>query len=221
MKKIIALLLSVIMIFSMTSTAHVVAITTEEKTSNVSIDTYMDYLESKLNDSNLFVRFIAQFMIIGIKLKLIDEDDLKGWFDIKSPDVNDDNNDINDNPDVSLDNDFVDGEEVKLYDKQSFPFVMNGITITNITITKEDYNDINEQNGYYNPYKYLVKIEGYASEPECLAVVLNYGSDIYNSYLIKPEQLDEFGNFSVKAEQFGLYEDVDLYYICSVHYVYD
>ena len=212
MKKIIALLLSVIMVFSMTSTTHAVAITTEEKTSNVSIDTYMDYLESKLNDSNLFVRFIAQFMIIGIKLKLIDEDDLKGWFDIKSPDVNDDNNDINDNPDISLDNDFIDGEEVKLYEKQTFPYVQNGITITNITITKEHCDML--INGDYNPYRSIVKIEGKTTDFKKVYISLNYdGLNGTHGYDIPLDYIDEQGNFSYTYIQYNIYKNIDTYYI--------
>lgn len=167
MKKIIALILAVIMMFSMTSVSYAADATVlAETSSTATIDNYMDYLETKLESGNIFVKLIARLVIFGVMLGLIKVEDFEAWFDNTAPDTDTDTGVDNDKPvvDDNTSTDWEDGTEVKLHPSQKLPYTQNGVTITDIKVTKEHYNNIpNEYDSYYL-YKYNITVEGYIDE---------------------------------------------------------
>ena len=175
MKKIIAILLAFIMMFSMSSATYAVdntvakqisSVTVDEGKSASSIDNYIDYLEAKLNDNNtnFFVRIIVRLVIIGVMLGIIKPKDFDEWFENNVPDADTDKgSDNTTEEDNNTSTNWEDGTELKLYTGRSFPYTQDGITIKNMKVTKEHYN------GYrVNPYgreiaqkyRYAINMEG-------------------------------------------------------------
>lgn len=162
MKKIIALILAVIMMFSMTSVSYAADTAVGTETSaTTTIDNYMNYLEEKLEDdgTNFFVKIVIRVVIIFVFIGFIDVEDFDDWFENTAPDIDTDTDNDNTTEDNNSNNDWVDGTEVKLHHSQALPYTQNGITITDIKITKEHYNNIAEGDNLRN-YKYNVFIEG-------------------------------------------------------------
>lgn len=149
MKKIIALLLSLVMMFSMTSVSYATDSAVSTQSSVMTIDNYMDYLETKLEGENFFIRLIARLVIIGVMLGFIKVEDFEDWFENTSPKTDND----------SMSSDWEDGAEVMLHQAQSLPYTEYGVTITNIKITKEHYDGISEYAGIVT-CKYDIEIYG-------------------------------------------------------------
>lgn len=191
MKKVIALILAIIMMFSMTSVSYAVDNTVTTQTSSVvatnensvsKIDNYMDYLEAKLDDrnTNFFVKIIVKLVIIGVMLGIINVKDFDEWFENTAPDTDTDNSGSNPPTDSSTDKDWEDGTELKLYRGQSLPYTKGRVTITEIKITKEHYN------GYWvnyagrevaQKYRYTITIKGNMPVP-----IEKYHSTIFLQY---------------------------------------
>ncbi len=164
MKKIIALILAVIMMFSMTSVSYAADTAVGTETSVSTIDNYMDYLEEKLEDdgTNFFVKIVIRVVIIFVFIGFIDVEDFDDWFENTTPDIDTDTDNDNTTEDNNSNNDWVDGTEVKLHHSQALPYTQNGITITDIKITKEHYNNYWFNN--YFLYKYTITVEGFVEE---------------------------------------------------------
>ena len=169
MKRVIALVLAIIMMFSMTSVSYAVDNTVTTQTASVvatnensvsKIDNYMDYLEAKLDDqnTNFFVKIIVRLVIIGVMLGIINVKDFDEWFENTAPDTDTDNSGSNPPTDSSTDKDWEDGTELTLHSSQSLPYTRNGTTITDIKVIKEHYNDYYQHGNYYL-YKYTITIE--------------------------------------------------------------
>lgn len=207
MKKIIALILAVIMVFSMTSVSYAADTTVGTETSVSTIDNYMDYLERKLEGENFFVQLIARLVIIGVMLGFIKIEDFEAWFDNTAPDTDTDNGDDNTTEDNNTNIDWEDGTELNLYSKQSLPYTdeNTGITFDKIFIIKEHYDDM--YNGKYYKYKYTLYFEGNSNG-------YNISRDVwYNFYTFSTNpnisEQGEFG-FGVGNAQSGIYGYPDM-----------
>ena len=202
MKKIIALFLAVIMMFSMTSVSYAANTTVGTETSaTTTIDNYMDYLETKLEDSNIFIKLIARLVIIGVMLGIIKVEDFEAWFDNTTPDTDTDTEVDDDKPtlDDNTSTDWEDGAEVKLHSSQTLPYTKNGVTITDIKMTKEHYN--NDYYGSYYLYKYNVTIEGFvesdsAPEGENPFVGVHFSFDNHSGAFGTEFEAEEDGTFT-------------------------
>lgn len=165
MKKIIALILAVIMMFSMTSVSYATDTTVGTETSaTTTIDNYMDYLETKLEGENFFVQLIARLVIIGVMLGFIKIEDFEAWFDNTAPDT--DTEVDNDEPtadDNNTNTDWEDGTEVTLHHAQALPYTEGDVTITDVKVTKEHCDVLNEYNKIVT-YKYNFEIRGKYSD---------------------------------------------------------
>lgn len=165
MKKIIALFLAVIMMFSMTSVSYAADTTVGTETSVNTIDNYMDYLEEKLEGENFFVQLIARLVIIGVMLGFIKVEDFEAWFDNTAPDTDTDAEVDNDKPteDNNTNTDWEDGTEVTLHHAQALPYTEGDVTITDVKVTKEHYDGLDKYNSIVN-CKYNFEIHGKCSE---------------------------------------------------------
>ena len=153
----------------MTSVSYAVDDTVSTQTSSVAanensvskIENYMDYLEAKLDDqnTNFFVKIIVRLVIVGVMLGIINVKDFDEWFENTAPDTDTDNSGSNPPTDSSTNKDWEDGTELTLHPAQSLPYTQNGVTITNIKITKEHHDGLDSNNRICN-YKYNVEIEG-------------------------------------------------------------
>lgn len=194
MKKIIALFLAVIMMFSMTSVSYAADTTVGTETSSTTtIDNYMDYLETKLEGENFFVQLIARLVIIGVMLGFIKIEDFEAWFDNTAPDT--DTEVDNDEPtadDNNTNTDWEDGAEVKLHHSQSLPFISNGATITDIKVVKEHYNNY-YSNSYYL-YKYTITTEA-TSDYEDFGALSFEGSSNSHTFFFSDNESYIYTNF--------------------------
>ncbi len=206
MKKLLALFLVIVMMFSMTSVSYA----SNTETSSTKIETYMSYLEEKLDTGNLFVRFVAKIVIFGIMLGFIKVEDFEDWFDNMSPDT-----------DTNIDNtnksDWEDGTELTLFHTQSLPYTKsfdyyeNDITIKDITITKEHYNNT-YSNMIFN-YKYYITINGSSSkklqEHESVLVNIHFQGETHF--------IPGFNGSSERQGSFTVYENND-FTITGIYY---
>lgn len=178
MKKIIAIVLAVIMMFSVTAAPHAVGTDASTASPTLTFSNYRDYLEPILEGENFFVQLIARLVIIGVLLGIVDEDYFNRLFDDTTPDNNtstdtdtgadsDTGADTDNNtPDINDDNtstDWEDGTELMLHPSQSLPIADPDGTITSLKVTKEHYDGLWENN-YGRPvpqmYRYKIEIEG-------------------------------------------------------------
>lgn len=162
MKKIIAFILSVIMMFSITSVSYAADTASGAEATTTTIDNYMDYLEEKLEGENFFVKLIARLVIVGVMLGFIKIEDFDAWFDNTAPDTDNDVEGDKPTQDDSTNADWEDGTELKLHHAQSLPYTENGVTITNIKITKEHCDELS--GNIICKYKYNLIIEGIAPD---------------------------------------------------------
>ena len=228
MKKIIALILTVIMMFSMTSVSYATDTATGAETSVNTIDNYMDYLEEKLEGENFFVKLIARLVIIGVMLGFIKIEDFEAWFDNTAPDTDTDTDtDIDiDKPTVDDSNtntDWEDGTELTLHHAQSLPYTQAGVTINSIKITKEHCDELNSDNVICK-YKYNITIEGNApnyNDTTIMAIYICFenqhgfvpGFYSSGSHLTGDFSIDENKNFTMTttklletdSERFSIY----------------
>lgn len=213
MKKIIALLLSLIMMFSMTSVSYATDGVISTESSVTTIDNYMDYLETKLEDENFFIRLIARLVIIGVMLGFIKVEDFEDWFENTSPETDSDTS----SPD------WEDGTEVMLHQDQSLPYTKRGVTITDIKITKEHYDGISESGGIVT-CKYNIEIYGSCpnyDDKKSLFVQLLLEKAHYSFTLSNTEhdfKIYDNGTFVLKGAHFSSYDsnrfairDVEIY----------
>lgn len=243
MKKIIALFLAVIMMFSMTSVSYAANTTVGTETSaTTTIDNYMDYLETKLEDSNIFIKLIARLVIIGVMLGIIKVEDFEAWFDNTTPDTDTDTEVDNDKPavDDNTSTDWEDGAELNLYNKEDLPLYdinKTGASITKIKITKERYNEY--KNNYLGRpvkqnYRYKIVLEGtfgYMDDYEILPrLTLQYFSTLDNTIAVtetyyidniissNTEEIELYDykiddeKFYCEFYQYHIFEDFDSYY---------
>ena len=164
MKKIIALILAVIMMFSITSVSYATDTTVGAETSTTTtIDNYMDYLETKLEGENFFVQLIARLVIIGVMLGFIKIEDFEAWFDNTAPDTDAGTDSDKPTEDNNTNSDWEDGTEVTLHHAQALPYTGYGVTITDIKVTKEHFDGLDENNNIIN-CKYNFEIHGNCPE---------------------------------------------------------
>lgn len=232
MKKVIALVLAIIMMFSMTSVSYAVDNTVSTQTLSVvaanensvsKIDNYMDYLEAKLDDqnTNFFVKIIVRLVIIGVMLGIINVKDFDEWFENTAPDTDTDNSGSNPPTDSSTNKDWEDGTELTLHPAQSLPYTQNGVTITNIKITKEHHDGLDSNNRICN-YKYNVEIEGTISDYDKNSefgfdISLHLENSPYTYGLIGDYIINEDGSFTFTGFQLTEY-DSDRFSIVNVYY---
>ena len=148
MKKLLAMFLAIVMIFSMSSVSFANETATVEETNT--IDNYVDYLEDKLEDTetNIFVKMLVKIVLVFIHFGFIKPEDFEDWFE-------------------NTNSDWEDGTELELYYPQSLPYTERGVTFTDIKVTKEHCNELIGYKEY--TYKYTVTIKGSSiySEQAC------------------------------------------------------
>ena len=246
MKKIIAFILSVIMMFSMTSVSYAADTASGPEATTTTIDNYMDYLEEKLEGENFFVKLIARLVIVGVMLGFIKIEDFDAWFDNTAPDTDNDVEGDKPTQDDSANADWEDGTELKLHPSQSLPYTENGVTITDIKITKEHCDELRE-NYYGRPvvqkyrYKITVKgiVENYTEQVTDGNISSSYyelGIQFYSSinsakednrcYTLKNETdpnidsklvYNDDGSFEYECYQYHIFEDFDSFYIAYLY----
>lgn len=209
MKKIVALILAVIMMFSMTSVSYAADKTVGTETSVNTIDNYMDYLEEKLEGENFFVQLIARLVIIGVMLGFIKVEDFEAWFDNTAPDTDTDAEVDNDKPteDNNTNSDWEDGTEVTLHHAQALPYTEDGVTITDIKVTKEHYDGL-ENNRIVN-CKYNIEIYGKCPD-------YKEGDELYISLSLEKTHYG-FSITSFHNNNFEIYDD-GTFVLKDIHY---
>ena len=123
-KKVLSLLLAIIMMFSITSVSY--AATPANDSSATTLSDYIDQLQEKVKNENIFVRIISKVIILCVNLGFMQIEDFEEWVDRFAP--------ITDN------NNTEDITELKLDSSQSLPYTEGNITIKNMKIIKEDYD---------------------------------------------------------------------------------
>lgn len=154
MKKLIAMFLVVVMMFSMTTIAYAKDADTQGQTTS----SYMDYLEEKAENGNFFIRFIVKLVIVGVKLGWIKAEDLKGWFENDEPQNDDSPGDVTVPPLVDEEQEGI--VELKLHHSQSLPYTSNGITITNVKVLREDDGYYKDDNYFIYRYSIIYEADG-------------------------------------------------------------
>lgn len=229
MKKLLAVILAIVMMFSMTSVSFANETSAVDEPTNT-IDNYVDYLEEKLNDTetNIFVKLLVKIVLVFIHFGFIKPDDFEDWFENTVPETEENSTEEKNDSDTP---DWEDGTELTLYHTQSLPYAKNGITITDIKITKEHYNGL--RNDIPQMYKYVLEAEGfidnYNSEyPPYYEIDITYLSEFSHKtrcYVMweKSERnvestitIDESGNFVYHCEQYMFYNDYDSFFIYNL-----
>ena len=236
MKKLSAVILAIIMMFSMSTVSFANGISTIEETN--SIDNYVDYLEDKIEDpeTNIFVKMLVKIVLVFVHFGFIKAEDFQDWFENNAPEDKEVNS--TNKPDIS--DKWEDGTELKPYSSQSFPYSKSctkfEITISDINIIKEHYED--SRNNFPQKYKYIIKAEGsidnyafveylkycsfeiiylsdYSYENRGYAL-RDYNLDIIDSSIT----IDENGNFIYYCEQYMIYNDYDSFFIRDIEIMY-
>lgn len=230
MKKLLAVILAIVMMFSMTSVSFANEISTVKETNT--IDNYVDYLEEKIEDTetNIFVKVLAKIVLVFIHFGFIKAEDFEDWFNNTAPENKEENTTDNttNKPDTS--DEWEDGTELKLYEGQTLPVSnKNGIiAINNISVTKEHFDE--SRNGILQKYKYIIKAEGHIDNYDDMlgySFSIRYFSDYTNEFkgytlrennsLTSPINstfiIDDNGDFVYYCEQYMLYNDYDYFFI--------
>jgi len=197
MKKLLAVILAIVMMFSMTSVSFANEASTVVEPENT-IDNYVDYLEAKLNDAetNIFVKMLVKIVLVFIHFGFIKPEDFQDWFENTAPEDKEENTTDNttNKPDTS--DEWEDGTELELYYPQSLPYTERGVTFTDIKVTKERCNELIGYIVY--TYKYTVTIKGSStySEQACADFSVHLeDADYYSNSLNPLCYFDKNGDF--------------------------
>ena len=156
MKKLLAVILAIVMMFSMTSVSFANE-TAETGETVATIDNYVDYLEDKLEDTetNIFVKMLVKIVLVFIHFGFIKPEDFEDWFENTVPETEENSTEEKNDSDTP---DWEDGTELELYYPQSLPYTERGVTFTDIKVTKEHCNELIGYKVY--TYKYTATFKG-------------------------------------------------------------
>lgn len=230
MKKIISMILIISLLFSLTS----VALSAYDTI--ITHKNYAEIIDEKVKNENFFVKFIAKLVILGVKMRFISIDKLNEWYNLPSSETEP-------LPTVppelpTLEEEPISDNVLKLHSSQSLPYTSNGITITDIKVTKEIFEGVREVDGItqVQKYKYNVQITGKAVNPDSCrycSVELQFLSDSKDGselryYPLKEDssrnidstiKIDENGNFEFECYQYNMFFDYSTYHISRIEYM--
>ncbi len=238
MKKLLAVVLAIVMMFSMSSVSFANETVTVEETNT--IDNYVDYLEDKLEntETNIFVKMLVRIVLVFVHFGFIKAEDFQDWFDNTAPEDKEENTttgNTGNKPDTS--DEWEDGTELELYHVQSLPIVDESgeAIITDISVSKHHVDK--EIAGTIHRYTYVIHLKGYFSDydpddggkPVLLFKILylsdssseekSYFSENREGDIISSSyKIDENGNFILRCEQYNIYNDYDSFIFNDFNY---